>query len=300
VCTNALLREFHGRLVCDECAGMQIASDDFAASLHEIDGATDPLEVVRLGVSSVGCPQCPHPMTTCTLRLGSLALAGTFLGCARHGIWIPREAMTAAFARVSRRGGFRGLGAVGAGGGGQDRGGGGGAPAIANVPSGHGGMSGPMASIRGAFSAGAPASSRLAISHWQARRPRVHTLYVSAHKDRRLGCPACRDRVLGYHGDRWTCEGCGGGFVENAALVAMIEEMANGPWALPDASGTPGERPCPICSAAMVVEPFEGVTIDRCSEHGVWFDDSELQAALHHVADPPTGLGAWLKRLFQA
>ena len=49
----------------------------------------------------------------------------------------------------------------------------------------------------------------------------------------------------------------------------------------------------------MIVELLEGVTIDRCAGHGVWFDDSELQAALHHASAEPTGLGGWIKQLFQ-
>lgn len=49
----------------------------------------------------------------------------------------------------------------------------------------------------------------------------------------------------------------------------------------------------------MIVEVLEGVTIDRCDVHGVWFDDPELEQALHHSSAPPDGLVAWLKRLFR-
>jgi len=44
---------------------------------------------------------------------------------------------------------------------------------------------------------------------------------------------------------------------------------------------------------------LEGVTIDRCDVHGVWFDDRELEQTLHHSSAPPHGLVAWLKRLFR-
>jgi Zn-finger nucleic acid-binding protein len=49
----------------------------------------------------------------------------------------------------------------------------------------------------------------------------------------------------------------------------------------------------------MVVEVLEAVTIDRCSPHGVWFDEAELQTALHHASEPHrSGVGSWVKQLF--
>ena len=300
VCANAALREFHGRLVCDECQGMQLPADDFAESIREIDGSQDPVAIHDRGAAGKPCPQCRQPMTTCALALGDLEIADErTMRCASHGVWIPRDVMTAAYARASRRGGFKGLGATG---GTSSRFGGGASASdvssmITNMPSAHSGMSGAMAGIAGAFGGGAPASGGLAISHWQHHRPRAHTLFVSAHKDLALDCPACGS-PLGYQGDRWACASCHGLFVENEALVAMVREMALAPWDLPRIAGKPGERACPICETPMVVEQLEGVMIDRCDVHGVWFDEHELEQALHHAAAPGHGLGAWLARLF--
>lgn len=297
-CPSAALRAFQNRLVCDECNGMLIGTDDIAAAIHELDGSSEPLALVDDRPAEAACPRCRAPMVTCALRLGSLDLPDRFLHCTHDGIWFPRDAMTALFARVSRRGGFRGLGAVGGGGGGERGTASSGGAMVANMPSGHGGMSGAMTSIQNAFGGSAAASSGLTISRWQDRRPRVHTLFVSAHKDRRLGCPSCEETALDYAGDRWTCATCAGSFVENAALAAMIMEMSHQPWNVPPVSGAPGERACPICNAAMLVEVLEAVTIDRCVAHGVWFDDTELQTALHHVSGDPQGIGGWLRRLF--
>ena len=297
-CPNAALREFQDRLVCDECAGMLIAEDDLVASIHELDGSADKLEVGDAKPSEIRCPRCRSAMTSCTLQLGTLALAGRYLRCATDGLWFPRDAMTAVFARVSRRGGFRGLGTGGAASTSNRGPASSGNAMVGNMPSGHGGMSGVMAGITNAFGGGAPASSGLAIGNWEHRRPRVHTLFVSAHKDRRLGCPSCKETALDYQGDRWACATCSGSFVENAALEAMIVEMSQKPWAMPAGSfGAPGERACPICKAAMIVQVLEAVTIDRCAKHGVWFDDKELQDALHHAGEP-LGIGGWLKQLF--
>jgi Zn-finger nucleic acid-binding protein len=302
VCTNASLREFHGRLVCDECQGMQLPADDFADSIREIDGSTDLLAITDRTGAGGACPQCSTPMAPCGVALGSLTIErDQMMRCATHGLWIPREAMTAAYARASRRGGFRGRGATGSAparfssgrSGGESKS----ASFIANMPSGHSGMSGAMAGIAKAFGAGSPASSGLAISQWQHARPRAHTLFVSAHKNLPLVCPAC-NVSLAYQGDRWACTTCQGLFVENEALVALVREMALSPWELPAASGKPGERACPICKTPLVVERLEGVAIDRCDVHGVWFDEHELEQALHHAGTPPSGVLAWLKRLF--
>ncbi|HUS27421.1 MAG TPA: zf-TFIIB domain-containing protein [Kofleriaceae bacterium] len=299
VCEGATLREYKERLVCDQCQGMMLSTDDFADSIREIDGSQDPIAVTDTDATKRGCPHCSVPMKECKVTLGSLSVAGA-MHCATHGIWMPRKQMTSAFARASRRGGFAGMGATG---GARSRFGGGGSGAdassiIANMPSAHSGMSGAMAGIASAFGGGGPASGGLAISHWQSRRPRAHTIYVSAHKDQQLGCPACK-KPLAYWGDRWRCAHCPGLFVETAALVGMVSEMVNGPWELPPLAGKPGERVCSICESPMVVEVLEGVTVDRCEHaHGVWFDEHELEQVLHHASTPHGGLGTWIKRLF--
>jgi len=78
----------------------------------------------------------------------------------------------------------------------------------------------------------------------------------------------------------------------------MISEMSHAPWEPPAIAGAPGERSCPICNTQMIVEVLEAVTVDRCTAHGVWFDDTELQSALQHASGEPPGMGGWLKRLF--
>jgi hypothetical protein len=278
---------------------MQLTDDDFAESIREIDGSTDSLVVTDRELTDKKCPHCSLAMKECKVTIGSLSVGG-ILHCASHGLWVPRKAMTAAFARASRRGGFSGRGATaappsrfGGASGGSDT-----ASFISNMPSAHSGMSGAMGGIAKAFGAGVPASAGLAISRWKIHRPRAHTLYVSAHKDVPLACPACK-KPLAYWGDRWRCASCPGLFVETDAFVAMVSEMVNSPWEMPALGGKPGERTCSICEAPMIVEVLEGVTVDRCSSaHGVWFDEHELERVLHHASTPQTGLGAWIKRLF--
>jgi Zn-finger nucleic acid-binding protein len=286
-CPASSLREFHDRYVCDTCNGMLIRADDFVAAIHEIDGASDPLAFQGSVDAGVACPSCALGMKRSKATIGALELADPIMHCERDGLWVARDALTAAFARVSRRERMRrgpGLSRIDGG-------------VYAPVTS--GGIAAAMSSIHEAFTSRTPATSGLAISQWQSARPRVHTLFVSTYKERRLGCPSCKEAALDYRGDRWDCRTCAGSFVENAALSAMVTDMTNSPWELPIVEGKPGERECPVCAAPMLVEVLEAVTSDRCASHGVWFDAHELQDALHHASTgEPTSVGGWLKRLF--
>ncbi len=130
----------------------------------------------------------------------------------------------------------------------------------------------------------------------EKRSPRP--MFGTAYRDQRLACPAC-EHALGYTAGRWGCTECLGVFVEDAALATMVAAMTSDPWELPELTGAAGQRACPICAAKMIVEPLEGVTVDRCAGHGVWFDPHELASALAHTTEPaPRGLRAWLRSLF--
>ena len=282
------LRVFGARWVCDHCQGMLIGEDDFAKAVHELDGSSAPLVVGAPQAGDKPCPACGAETSTCTLAIGKISLPGRFLHCTTHGVWMPQEVMTSVFARVSRRvhlgvGGNRAYGGVGGG---------------ASWQGPQGGMNAAMASIAQAFG-GAPADSGLAIASGRGIA-HVHSVYVSTYKDRTLACPVCSGKTLDYHGDRWDCAGCGGSFVEQAALVGMIQDITGAPWQLPAAPTTAGSRTCPLCSEAMVTEAVERVEIDRCARHGVWFDARELATLLERAGsqEPPRGLGGWLARVF--
>jgi hypothetical protein len=285
-CSHRPLRAFEHRLVCDACNGMLVPINEFVTAIHEIDPSRGPLEFADPRDSGKRCPRCARPMSTSTVSIGAIPLPESMLSCEQDGMWVSQAVLAAVFARLSRN--------VRIGGGaGPSR------DAGVYAPVTSGGIAAAMNSIHEAFAASAPASVGLAISRWHHTRPSVHTLYVSAYKDRHLGCPVCKGVELDYRGERWACEACHGSFVESAALTAMVTDMINGPWELPIAAGERGERGCPVCGDAMRCEVLEAQAIDRCAAHGVWFDDHELQDALHHAGTgSPTTLGGWLKRLF--
>jgi Zn-finger nucleic acid-binding protein len=285
-CSHKPLRSFEHRLVCDACHGMLMPTDDFAVAIREIDPSRGPLGFADPRDAGKPCPRCRRAMSSSAVSIGALALPERMLRCEQDGLWVSQSCLAAVFARLSR----------------HVRIGGGAGPSHdpgVYAPVTSGGLAAAMSSIHEAFTAGTPASAGLAISRWHRTRPSVHTLFVSAYKDRQLACPSCKEAVLDYRGERWACDTCRGSFVENAALAAMVAEMINCPWELPPTAGKPGERGCPVCGAAMRVELLEAVTIDRCAAHGVWFDDHELEDTLHHAGTgSPTGISGWLRRLF--
>lgn len=266
---------------------MLLADDDFAASITELTNQAAPLLVENAEPSDKACPRCSQAMSSVDVKVGDFKIRGRLMRCERDGTWFPRDALSSVFARASRSTRYA-LGTAR-----------GGVPSGAAYGTIQGGSSsaGAMDSIARAFGSG-PASSRLAISHWGDSRPRTHTLFVSAFKDRTLGCPVCKEQKLTFAGDRWSCSTCAGSFVEDAALAAMVSEMTNSPWDVPPVTGAGSDRACPACGKLMVVEVLEAVTIDRCAGHGVWFDEDELQTALQHATEPKGGVGSWVKRLF--
>jgi len=241
---------------------MLLTAEDLAKSINELDGREDVAVTSDAEPGGKRCPRCDGELELATVTVGKMRLYGRLFHCARDGVWVPQPVLAGAFALASRN---------------------------AHAGSAH------NTRAYGGVSGGT--TSGLAISHWYESRPRVHTLFVSAFKDRTLGCPACKDTRLEFRGDRWACNACGGCFVEDAALSAMVTQMTNQPWEVPAIKGGPGERACPVCKEPMLVEVLEAVTIDRCAGHGVYFDPDELQTALAHAAEPHH-VGSLLKRLF--
>jgi hypothetical protein len=48
---------------------------------------------------------------------------------------------------------------------------------------------------------------------------------------------------------------------------------------------TAPELNCPSCGEPMKVGVLRGITIDRCHQHGIWFDGKELAAVLEAAGD---------------
>jgi len=106
-------------------------------------------------------------------------------------------------------------------------------------------------------------------------------------------CPRCV-RDLAAHTEMWierhVCPECRGHFIrrDELARVALVigvpvdELEGRGAPALP-------ELGCPLCGGIMqrfVIGPHPGVELDRCADHGMWFDLPEWERTLEKLAGP--------------
>ena len=42
-------------------------------------------------------------------------------------------------------------------------------------------------------------------------------------------------------------------------------------------------KPCPICTQEMTKDSLNGIIVDRCPLHGIWFDKGELKSVVDFV-----------------
>lgn len=95
-----------------------------------------------------------------------------------------------------------------------------------------------------------------------------------------MNCPTCK-RPLEQAGRTWKCETCDGAWVRSEVLVPMLEQSASTLVELPwQANQEDHVRACPECAHEMQTVKLGTVALDRCVEHGVWFDKKELAAVL--------------------
>ena len=123
-----------------------------------------------------------------------------------------------------------------------------------------------------------------------------------------LQCPVC-DAPLEEAGSTSRCRRCEGAWVGEEALVAILEQRASTLVELPWRARTGDKtRPCASCRAEMQTVDLGKVQLDRCPDHGVWFDADELVGLLREAkhfaketssAEPREGLLRRLAKLFR-
>lgn len=100
-----------------------------------------------------------------------------------------------------------------------------------------------------------------------------------------LICPGC-GKTLSQAGFTDRCPACDGAWIHEDALVGMLQERTSTlvflPW-LPREKDQ--IRKCAVCSKAMQTVNLGSVALDRCPEHGVWFDAHELATLLSHAKE---------------
>lgn len=113
-----------------------------------------------------------------------------------------------------------------------------------------------------------------------------------------LACPDCKLALSAFRadaGELQACGRCGGQFVTDGLLRALLEQREALGQAVPSAVGLPRGnpltdpvryRPCPSCNALMNRKNFggtSGIVVDVCRLHGTYFDAGELPRVLEFV-----------------
>lgn len=79
------------------------------------------------------------------------------------------------------------------------------------------------------------------------------------------------------------CTTCEGAWIAEEALVAILEQRASNLVSLAWAPREDKPRPCAVCSTPMQTVDLGSVQLDRCAQHGVWFDANELTSLLRQA-----------------
>jgi Zn-finger nucleic acid-binding protein len=85
------------------------------------------------------------------------------------------------------------------------------------------------------------------------------------------------------------CMSCGGVWMDGAAYKKMASQIESEVVDVAELASTRADRAgapipqdsanaCPDCSGSLLRTMRNGVTLDVCKDHGVWFDRGELQA----------------------
>lgn len=86
-----------------------------------------------------------------------------------------------------------------------------------------------------------------------------------------MQCPGCTQSVLEEDGG---CRACGGIWLAEDLVRRQVRDHSDSE--LEFTGGTFSKRSCPVCSKQMQLPLIFDVAIDRCLEHGMWFDRTEL------------------------
>jgi Zn-finger nucleic acid-binding protein len=106
-------------------------------------------------------------------------------------------------------------------------------------------------------------------------------------------CPRCKG-ALDAAGARLICKQCQGALVTEPEVSQLIADIVGNVVSTMGWSGKVAEpQPlvleareggaglvCPRCASAMQAHKLFGIAVDRCGEHGIWFDKTELEGAL--------------------
>jgi Zn-finger nucleic acid-binding protein len=123
-------------------------------------------------------------------------------------------------------------------------------------------------------------------------------------RDRQHPCPACGAPLREFR-TRHVCDACDGMLLTLPDLTQAVHDLTSVQPTFEYREEAPGKRACPVCSAPMSTCKLRIVLeaeladpkpeLDRCVEHGVWFDGEELAGVFTKVMGKGYGAGVGRK-----
>ncbi|HEU0031584.1 MAG TPA: zf-TFIIB domain-containing protein [Kofleriaceae bacterium] len=105
------------------------------------------------------------------------------------------------------------------------------------------------------------------------------------YRDQPRACPACQATLRDFQ-TRLACDACQGVMLSIADLQQALAELTGIEPKLELVDEMAGRRNCPRCAKAMTICHIRVVLddeiakprpeLDRCRDHGIWFDGQEL------------------------
>ena len=120
------------------------------------------------------------------------------------------------------------------------------------------------------------------------------------YRDPELECPACKATLREFQ-SRQVCDGCDGMLLTLPDLEKAIHDLTSIVPTFEYKDDKIGTRPCPKCRVLMFTCKLRVALedeiekprpeLDRCAEHGIWFDGRELAKVFEKVAGKGHGSG---------
>ena len=125
---------------------------------------------------------------------------------------------------------------------------------------------------------------------------------MDPYRTTQRACPSCNAQLRVFR-TRLVCDACEGMFAPIADLAHALEDITGVPPTFEFVDERPGKRACPECAHAMTTFHLRihlerelakpKPELDRCADHGVWFDTDELVEVFEKArAKHPGGAGA--------